>query len=245
MNARMGTILSLVGVLAAGSAAAMVNTRVLGSSAPAESASALFSVIGTSTPSAVTLAPVAVLTNVVGPAPSGPPQTSAPIPKVSETLPNLEVPVAGASVGTTVATKPVPSIASTTPLSNVANVDPKVSLYDVGEAGQISVQSLGGTLSITAVTPRAGWKVVESTSSTVNSPAKVRMSSSSMEITFSASLAGDNIITNVTSRSISAPTATVPEYDEPEDDEYEDDEPEDDEYEDDENEEDEYEDDDD
>jgi hypothetical protein len=53
----------------------------------------------------------------------------------------------------------------------------------------------------------------------------VILGSTSVEVTFTASLAGSNVVTNVTSRSLATPTTPTPTYnnDDDDDDEHEDD----------------------
>jgi hypothetical protein len=65
----------------------------------------------------------------------------------------------------------------------------------------------------------------------MSSPATVILSSTSVEVTFTASLAGSNVVTNVTSRSLATPTTSTPTYND-DDDEHDDDD-DDDEHEDD------------
>lgn len=210
MKARMATILSLVGVLSAGSAAAMVNTRVLGDSAPAATTPALLSVVGTPTSTSIQL-PTTVVVTV---APAG---SAAPTSVATATANTAKVSTQANTNPVVVATVPT----APAPVTSAPASVPKVSVYNVGEAGAISIQSWDGTLSVTAVSPGAGWRVSGSNPSTVSSPATVVLASSSVEVTFTATLAGGNVVTNVTSRSLAVPTTPAPSYNDDDDDENE------------------------
>ena len=216
MKARFATILSLVGVLSAGSAAAMVNTRVLGNAGEAAATPALLSVVGTPTAGSIQLPTTVVVTAAPAVAP-----TSAATSTLNSGNVSSQMNTSSGVVTTN------PASATTSPV-----MAPKVSVYNVGDAGSISIQSSGGTLSVTAVSPGIGWKVTSSNPSTPSSPATVILSSTSVEVTFTASLAGSNVVTNVTSRSLATPTTPTPTYnnDDDDDDEHDDD---DDEHEDD------------
>jgi hypothetical protein len=116
MKARVATILSLTGVLVAGSAAALVNTQVLNSSSPASSAnSAQIEEASTSSAS------------------STPTSASSP---VSVTVPSSSETTQVSATGTQAA-------------------------YQIGEAGLVTLDTAGDTLRIVAVTPSAGWMVIE------------------------------------------------------------------------------------
>lgn len=116
MKARVATILSLTGVLVAGSAAALVNTQVLNSASPASSTkSAQIEEVSTSSASSVPTSDSSV--------------TSVTVPNSSETT---QVSATGTQAA-----------------------------YQIGDAGIVTLDTAGDTLRIVAVTPSAGWMVIQ------------------------------------------------------------------------------------
>ena len=108
MKARIATVLSLSGVLVAGSAAALVNNQVLQSAQP-----------GSASGSNVTL--------VLG----------TPVPARTE---------------------PAPTSSSAAPSSSVPLSQPV--MYQVGDAGVVTLDTAGDVLAVVAATPSAGWTVL-------------------------------------------------------------------------------------
>jgi hypothetical protein len=112
MKARLTTVLSLGGVLFAGSAAALVNTEVLRSSGSANGFGSEISVAVAS------------------------PATSTTVPAATSQLPE-----------------------STLPPASVAPVATQA-MYQIGDAGLVTLDTAGGVLTVVSAVPSAGWTVV-------------------------------------------------------------------------------------
>lgn len=121
MKGRITTVLSLTGVLVAGSAAALVNTQVLQNSTDHTTAAAV----------SVSDQPDSVSTVTTEAAAS------------PASLPNkLE---AAAAVAVTVASTPITTQQA----------------YAIGESGTVVLDTANGALTVVAITPNAGWGVLE------------------------------------------------------------------------------------
>lgn len=193
MKGRFTAIVSIAGVLAAGSAAAVVNTRVLDSSPsaapnPAESsipsasttASELASPTTTSIVAVATPSPTQVPPDQVQP---GHAQPTAPPPTQTQ-------PTASATVQTQpVQTQPVQTQPAGTQLAAAPTAPDGASqaTYTAGPAGTITLNTAGGLLTIARIDPAPGWSVKESES---ESPTQieVRLRSESGDVRFEASL---------------------------------------------------------
>ena len=184
MKTRIAAALSLSGVLVAGSAAALVNTQVLAgddSSGSGVSVASVPTSLDTTVPSA---------SSVPAPDPSAP-TTSLPgdtSTTVPSSLPDSSVPVT---------TGP----ATSTPASTQA-------IYNVGDAGTITLDTVGDVLTVVAATPKSGWSLYKIER---KSPLKVEVKfrSGTVEVEFEASLLFGVIGTEVESRSlVAAPPST-------------------------------------
>lgn len=185
MNSRAITVLSLVGVLTAGSAAAMVNTRVLSREASPTPAASALSVTGVPT----------VMTG-------GPGETS--IPDVNPIA--TTAPVAGNTSplrSLSVATAAPVTIESTSTASDSTTVR-RLSAFQIGAAGLVRVDSGSSDFRIAEVVPGDGWNVVSYTPGTTAGTAQVVLRSGTVEVTFMAELVGGDIVTRVESRSLSS-----------------------------------------
>ncbi len=180
MKTRIAAALSLSGVLVAGSAAALVNTQVLtgdDSSGSGVSVASVPTSLDTTVPSVPASDPSAPTTSLPG-------DTSTTVPS---SLPDSSVPVT---------TGP----ATSTPASTQA-------IYNVGDAGTITLDTVGDVLTVVAATPKSGWSLYKIER---KSPLKVEVKfrSGTVEVEFEASLLFGVIGTEVESRSLVSPPST-------------------------------------
>jgi hypothetical protein len=184
MKTRIAAALSLSGVLVAGSAAALVNTQVLTGDDSSGSGVSVVSVptsLDTTVPSSSSVP----TTDPTAPTTSLPGDTST---TVGSSLPDSSVPVT---------TGP----ATSTPASTQA-------IYNVGDAGTITLDTVGDVLTVVAATPKSGWTLYKIERKT---PLKVEVKfrSGTVEVEFEASLLFGVIGTEVESRSlVAAPPST-------------------------------------
>jgi hypothetical protein len=157
-------LLSIGGVLAAGSAAALVNAKVLDerSSGAPPAATALST---TSIPAGVqlTAAPTVPPTSATPPSTTLPANTRAPIVVTAPPTTTTTVPVVTTAAGATQAT------------------------YRLGDAGTALLDTAGGRLTVVRVVPNPGWSVDRAESDGPTS-VEIRLESASGEVRFEASL---------------------------------------------------------
>lgn len=157
MKARITTVISLVGVLGAGSAAALVNTQVLQS---------------------------------------------------TESKSNEQVTVGAVDDPATPALTPVPAL-TPTPIDasdSITKIQSSIlsgtqAMYQIGDAGLVTLDASGSTLTVVSVTPNAGWTVVKAEN---YGPAdiEVKLQSGSTLVEFKANLQLGVITTSVESKII-------------------------------------------
>ena len=166
-SARLAMLLSIGGVLVAGSAAAVVNSQVLDDQSAGAPASA--TAIGTTTLDAVTTtsAPTTAAPTTTQPATTA--ATVAPTIATTAVIPSTLAPVS--SVAVTVPAAPAGSTQAT---------------YRLGVAGTALLDTAGGRLTVVSVTPAPGWFLdrAESEGASVD----IRLESASGEVRFEASL---------------------------------------------------------
>ena len=168
-GARLALLLSIGGVLAAGSAAALVNSRVLDDQSGGAPASA--TAVTTSVAAAVTTTTILATT-----APTTL-ETTAPTTATS----TIVTPTTAAP--TTAAT--APAVSATAPAATVPAVSTQAT-YRVGDAGTALLDTAGGRLTIVSVTPSSGWFVERARSD--GASVEIRMESDSGEVRFEATL---------------------------------------------------------
>jgi len=218
MNTRAITVLSLVGVLTAGSAAAMVNTRVLSKESSPTPAASVLSVTGIPTAPAVAGDPSASSLPTANPVAS-----NAPVAANATPLRTLSVATAA----------PVTIAAQSTASSPVTAR--RLSAFQIGAAGLVRVDSGSSDFRIAEVVPGDGWTVVSYTTGTTAGTAQVVLRSGNVEVTFVAELVGGNIVTRVESQSISSGgsgSSSTDDDDDHEDEDHDDDHDEDDDHDD-------------
>jgi len=152
MKARIATVLSLTGVLVAGSAAALVNTQVLGASSKPDGGEVTFSLDATSTTVATTLG------------------------------------------GTTI-------VPSTTMVDTTVAAVSTQAVYQIGEAGFVTLDTAGQVLTIVSAVPNAGWLVTEAKSEDALN-IEVKYQSATTEIEFHANLLFGVVGTSVETKSL-------------------------------------------
>ncbi len=163
MKVRIATVLSLAGVLVAGSAAAMVNTQVLRSDGGNDVQIA----------SDVTLSNVTIATGTVTTTPTDP--------------------------------------ASPTPTPTTVASSTTQAVYQIGEAGLVTLDSAGGVLTVVSVVPNPGWIVAEAESEDAYN-VEVKFQSAFTVLEFRANLLFGVIGTSVESKNLDlGPVATTSE----------------------------------
>lgn len=192
MKTRTATALSLVGVLAAGTAAALANTHVLSSRAASNAAPDILTVnaVDQSNTATLVVEPLAV---------SGTPAVLSDVSAMSSLpAPTSQQPSTKSyrSASTTPATMS-PSLAPAAPVSESWSAVK----YAVGEAGLVELRFQSSVIEVANVVPRSGWTAIVSGSSTGTS-VSVILSSSTAEITFAASLLEGRVVTDVSTRSL-------------------------------------------
>ncbi len=168
-SSRVAMLLSIAGVLAAGSAAALVNTQVLddqsgGAPATATVAPTTLPVFPTTTTSPATT-------------PATVPPTSATTPPTSASTPLTAAPTSSTT----------PTAAATTASTAAATqVGTTQATYRLGDAGTALLDTAGGQLTIVTVTPAPGWFVERAENDGVS--VEIRLESASGEVRFDATL---------------------------------------------------------
>ena len=157
MKARIATVLSLSGVLVAGSAAELVNNQVLQSAQP-----------GSASGSNVTL--------VLG----------TPVPARTE---------------------PAPTSSSAAPSSSVPLSQPV--MYQVGDAGVVTLDTAGDVLAVVAATPSAGWTVLVAESIDAYN-VSVQLLAGATLVEFRANLSMGVVVTSVESREVDLTSTSLP-----------------------------------
>ena len=174
-SARVAMLLSIGGVLAAGSAAALVNSQVLDDQSSGVPASA--------TAVSTTVAPTVSATT---PATVVPSTTQA-----ATTLATVTAPPVTAATTQVTAASTSNSVASSAPSTTPAATTPPAgtqATYRLGTAGTALLDTSGGRLTIVSVTPVAGWTVDRAESD--GASVEIRLESESGEVRFEASLVG-------------------------------------------------------
>jgi hypothetical protein len=198
LKTRIATALSIVGVLGAGSDAALVNTSILEDGQSSEPPASLM------------------------------PAPSAPVTGSSEPLPERVVTVvrapqaqpAGLTDTRSAAATPQPS----TPVNTPDSTD--VTVFNVGASGTVTVRIGDGGLDLRSALPNAGWSIGESEAEP--DEVEVDFVSDSLIVSFTAVFVDGEIATNVESRAVGAAQPATTPYEHDEYDEYDDEEDEDD-----------------
>ncbi len=181
MKTKIATALSLVGVLSAGSAAALVNTTILdsGPTKSGQSAAVPEQVASTSRADA---------------------STTSSSSTIASTLP------ASTTASTTTSTTP-----STVPSTLVVTVPAAaptglLTTFNVGDAGAVTVDVINGLLMIVSSTPNPGWQVAKSEQKIEENKVEVYFKSATVQIEFEATFVNGQIVPDVSS---SAANGTV------------------------------------
>jgi hypothetical protein len=165
-------VLSIVGVLSAGTAAALVNTQVLETEGAAGDPAA----VSTSAPpsaSTVSVAPDSTL--LVQPT-----VTTAGSPAVSAATSSVPI----ASVETAPSTSAAPASIAPPAIDPAA---PSTGVYQLGDGGTVTLSSAGDVLTIVAVDPAPGWFVKDAEHEDAHN-VEVRLRSDDREVRFEANL---------------------------------------------------------
>jgi hypothetical protein len=181
MKTKIATALSIVGVLSAGSAAALVNTQIL-DSGPSEA-----------TASAAVLPPAATV------------QVPVPSTTIDDTnddldeaavvdtkpMPDITIP----ATEPTAAPKPAPAAAPSTDY---------LTAFSVGDSGVVTVDVVNGRIILVSATANEGWTVAKSEETSANE-VEVYFVSSSVRVEFDATFENGVITPSVESASLPAP----------------------------------------
>lgn len=176
MRSRLTTVLSLSGVLAAGSAAAIINTQVL--TAGADSKSGAVTAVADSVQE-TTILPVGSTLPVV---------TTLP---AATTLPPE----------TTLAAETPPPAESVAPVAAPASPVQTQGIYQIGDAGLVTLDTAGDVLTIVSASPNAGWTVARAENDgSLN--AEVTLQSDTTLVEFRANLLFGVISTSIESKNL-------------------------------------------
>jgi hypothetical protein len=164
MKPRLAAVLSIAGVLTAGSAAALVNTRVLEGQGTNDTA--------------IAAAP-----------PTGGPTTSIALPTTSGPDPTVGTTVTTTVPGTSGPSGTAPSSSAPDASAPAAPPAPEagVGVYQLGDGGRVTLSTAGGVLSIVSVDPVAGWEVHEAENDGSHR-VEIRLRTDDREVRFEASL---------------------------------------------------------
>ena len=185
MKTKIATALSLVGVLSAGSAAALVNTTILdsGPTKSGQSAAVPEQVASTSRADA---------------------STTSSSSTIASTLPASTI----ASTITSTTTSTTPSTVPSTLVVTVPAAAPTglLTTFNVGDAGAVTVDVINGLLMIVSSTPNPGWQVAKSEQKIEENKVEVYFKSATVQIEFEATFVNGQIVPDVSS---SAANGTV------------------------------------
>ena len=255
MKTTVATALSLVGVIAAGSAAAMVNTTIF-DTAPNEAAASAVIVPEAQTIDLTIPTPVAVAPSA-DPATTGTEDSSTPTASNSGSASSVsvvqsdDVQISSSSrevgvLATETSVEPTPTIAptpsttvptptTTAPTTPTTTVPPSSDLvtYNVGEAGSVTLDVIDGRLTIIDATPGAGWIVAKAEHYQVDNSVEVEFVSNTLEVKFEAMRVNGVIETEVHAQAIDGTPHHDDDDDDHDDDDHDDDDDDDDEHDDD------------
>ena len=188
MKTRLATALSVVGVLGAGSAAALVNTQILDSGPTEATASA----------AALKAGPVdlSIPESTEG-SEAAPTTTSSSGLATTTTAAAPLAPSGRAQVEGGGAVSPAAAPASTSYLTT----------YNVGEAGSVTVDVIDGRLLLVKSEPMSGWTVTDTDEDASENSVSVEFTSSTVRVEFDASFVDGQIVPEVSSTSISSGSA--------------------------------------
>ena len=205
MKSSIITALSLVGVIGAGSAAALVNTSIFDSAPQSQDAAFVpgAAVVELTLPAVADPAPVAVSEAVTNASAT----TVAATSSASSSAESLSVRQATTTVAPTPSTTAPP-----------ADTPSFLTRYDVGQAGSVTVDVINGKIALIDTTVGAGWRLVPSGASTGPNAVNVQFTDDQINVFFTATFANGTITPSI--RSEEVPTSGG--YDDDDDDDYED-----------------------
>jgi len=169
---RLAAVLSIVGVLSAGTAAALVNTQVLESDSPGGDPAAVSTT--SSEPAQSTT------TSILSTAPS----SSA---VVDSSVTTVSAPAATAATSSVPSSLPIESASSSSVPSADPTATPSTGVYQLGGGGTVTLSTAGDVLTIVAVEPAPGWYVKDAEHEDVHN-IEVRLRSDDREVRFEANL---------------------------------------------------------
>jgi len=231
MKSSLITALSLVGVIGAGSAAALVNTSIFDSAPQSEQAAFVpgAAVVELTLPATPDPAPVANANGMSleqltgGPQETPAAQTDAVAVSQATTIPSTTTGAAtsaGVSSAGSLSLKQVTTTVAPTPTTTAppTNTPSLLTRYDVGEAGSVTVDVIDGKIALIDATVGAGWTLVSSGTSTGSNAVNVQFTDDQINVYFTATLANETITPSI--RSEKVPTSGGY-YDDDDDDHYE------------------------
>lgn len=172
LKTRIATALSIVGVLGAGSAAAVVNTSILDDGPVSGAPAVLIPPPAPSVPEEAELVPDQIITVV------RPPQAQP------------------AAVTDSPTQAPSPT---TTPLGSVP-ISPNLTVFNVGVAGTVTLDVVDGRLELLSAMPNDGWAIGETNGD--SDRVEVEFVSDGVMVEFSASWTNGQIATHVESHTV-------------------------------------------
>ena len=195
MKAKLATAISVIGVLGAGSAAAMVNTQILDSN-PTESGASKAVLPPAPTESGASKA-------VLPPAPT----VEVSVPSVTDPIEVGNLQVVEVVRDSTTTTVPA---TTTTPATTAPATQPSdlLTSFNVGEAGVVTVDVIDGQLVLVSAEPKSGWAVTKAEddsnddSDEQHNEVDVEFVSATVRVEFGAEYIDGRIVPHVESKSI-------------------------------------------
>jgi hypothetical protein len=192
MKTKVATVLSIVGVLGAGSAAALVNTQILDGAASESAASAAV----LPEPATVDLTvPTTTIDDIDDE------RTS------STTVPTVAAPAAAPSAPATTgppSTTAAPAINAAPAIAPAARSDEYLTAFNVGDSGVVTVDVVSGRLILVNAEAAPGWTVTKAEEDGPDH-VEVTFTSSTVRVEFEATFDGTTITPSVSSASIPKP----------------------------------------
>jgi len=252
MKSSLVTALSLVGVIGAGSAAALVNTSIFDSTPEAEQAAFVpgAAVVELTLPAVADPAPGSANSGAMSLEQlTGGAQEQAPAANSNASVDQAASSQAAessqsASSGSTSAASSSGSLsvkeAVTTTVASPPEQPSLLTRYDLGGSGSVTVDVLDGQVTLINATAAAGWTVIKSEFDAVANQVEIELSDGSMVVDFEVGYVAGVLVPDIRTESVSNGHHDDHEDDDDDHDEHEDD---DDEHEDDHDEHDEHDDD--
>ena len=198
MHARIAMILSVSGVLVAGTAAAVVNSEVLRQDGGATV---------TSPQSSVTSATAATTSSTPATSPSTPPASNST--SIAPTLPSTSASTPASSSTVTVATVPSSVPNGGTVVGTPLPGSPTQQAFRLGDAATAVLDTANGQLTIVSVAPHPGW-ALDRAEQEDSTSVEIRLESATGEVRFEASLVRGVVVVSLRNEAETSSTSSTP-----------------------------------